>query len=277
METHEQLNIYMVLLAGTLGMLVLILGLVLFIFLHRRKVAAQELHLQKTRLQYQQELLEKNMQTQEDERRRIARDLHDEVGSMLSTLRLYLAPAPEGQEPDNRTRKEMIDRIIGRVRHISHELLPPGLELFGLQKTMEDLCLSYKPIAGLSVRFDTCEASIDCAYDKSLALFRILQELLHNTIRHSGANQVEVQLTMEAGRLRFGYRDNGCGFDPALFQAGHGLGLGNIESRARMAGGVLRIDTAPGKGFGLELEMPIDLTVPETTHQTPIHPHANTH
>jgi len=277
METHESLNIYIVLLAGTLGMLVLILGLVLFIFMHRRKVAAQELHLQKTRLHYQQELLEKNMQTQEDERRRIARDLHDEVGSMLSTLRLYLAPPPDGQEPDNRARKEMIDRIIGRVRHISHELLPPGLELFGLQKTMEDLCLSYKPVAGLNVRFRTSETSIDCPYDTALALFRILQELLHNTIKHSGASEVDVSLTVETGLLHFRYRDNGRGFDPALFQAGQGLGLGNIESRARMTGGRLRIDTAPGKGFSLELEVPLALTVPETTHTPLIQAHANTH
>lgn len=277
METHEQLNIYIVLLGGTLGMLVLILGLVLFIFLHRRKVAAQELQLQKTRLRYQQELLEKNMQTQEDERRRIARDLHDDVGSMLSTLRLYLAPAPEGKEPDNQARKEMIDRIIGRVRHISHELLPPGLELFGLQKTMEDLCLSYKPVAGLHVHFTTTEAPIDCAYDKALALFRILQELLHNTIKHSGASQVEVSLTIGTEQLHFHYRDNGCGFDPALFQAGQGLGLGNIESRVRMTRGQLRIDTAPGKGFDLTLDVPLDLTVPETTHIPLIQPHANTH
>jgi len=278
METPEDLNIYSILLVGTIGMLVLILGLVLFVFMHRKKVAAQELQLEKTKLLHQQELLQKNIQTQEEERQRIARDLHDEVGAMLSTLRLYMATTPGQQETTSlQRRKDMIDQIITRVRGISHELLPPGLELFGLQKTMEDLCLSYKPLPGIEVHFHSSDTPIDCAYDISLALFRILQELLHNTMKHAGADQVDVRLLIDNNKLHFSYHDNGRGFDPIGFSSGLGLGLGSIESRARMVGGELLMDTAPGKGFALTLNIPMQWASTGSLNATLNQVYENTH
>lgn len=238
-------------------------GLVVFVVVYQRKIQKQQLERQAEENRHQRALLNAAVEVQESERRRIAGDLHDEIGSLLSAARLYLRQLnPEGPPEDNeKVREETLDilaKIIQNTRRITHDLLPAELEKFGLIAATEDLCERINA-GGIQVNFHTATEE-RLAPRREVAVYRVLQELLNNTLKHAEATQIDVRFEVPSKRqLRLLYADNGKGFDLSSVNtrgSGGGLGLRNIESRISLASGTIDYQSAAGKGTRVEILLP---------------------
>jgi signal transduction histidine kinase len=245
---------------GMFVMIALGLAMVLFAVRAQKRFFEQRLKSHARELDHQRELVQKNLLIQEEERRRIAAHLHDDVGSKLGVLNLsffrlnQLKPEQEAYGLMLKEIEALIANTLDRTRSISHELLPPAIEDFGLGEAIKELCEQINKTGALEIRFDSeLERSEIPDPDAELNLFRIVQELSNNTLKYAQASRIDVSLSKQAEKRRFVYRDNGRGFDPAVLQ-GKGLGLKNLENRVKLLGGSLEINTAPGKGFEAKID-----------------------
>lgn len=263
MEQQENLNIVLLLILGTCGMLVMSVFIIAFIVNYQRKMANQQNHMQEMQLAYQRELLEVAIEIQENERRRIAKDLHDEIGAMLSTMRLSLiqvsrnVPANSQSADYTQQAKNLLDETINNVRRISKDLLPATLDEFGLVDALEELCDKVRASAIMEVDF-TCEATFRRVDPKvELTLYRIAQELINNSLKHANANRIEIALAKTESQLVLTISDDGDGFDheEVSQRRGKGLGLKNIESRASAINASIQYNGVEKKGTHIVIEV----------------------
>lgn len=253
------------LLSGIIGMLLLAVALVIFFVVYQKRLFQQQLLRREEEQQHQRKLLAAAVEIQENERRRIASDLHDDIGSLLSAARLYLRQFEAGPDhPENETIKTeslgIVSKMIQNTRRITHDLLPAELEKFGLFAAAEDLCDRLQKTGELCVHFVSGKSE-RFAPKKEVALFRVLQELTSNTLKHAQAQNIEVEFTWRQSTLHFRYLDDGKGFDTKITKERQksGLGLRNIESRISLIGGELDYQTAPGEGLQVYISVPVHL------------------
>jgi signal transduction histidine kinase len=264
MDTPEAVNILYVLLAGSAGMLVLGAAVVFFFVSYYRRNAKAREEFYRLQTKHQEDLILSNLQTLEDERKRFAEDLHDEIGAALSAIRLHVSRLESGNPPVSgepiKNLKEIIDHAMASTRRISHNMLPPGLEMFGLAHVAKDL-EKQVPEGPVQVHIQAANGLPRLPYNTELTLYRILQELMNNTIKHARASTITIDLLVRDGHFVTSYRDNGIGFDLAGVRF-TGLGLSNVQNRAKMVNGMLDFTTAPGQGLHVEVRIPLN----EGTH-----------
>src|SRR5215217_4762352 len=239
-------GISLVLFLGTLGMLVLTIGLILFIIFHQRKVIRYQLRLQQMEQEQQKILLKASIRLQEEERQRLAADLHDDAGPLLATARLYLNENLVNQDKTTQLQsiynaKQIIDDTIQLIRNISHSLMPPTLKNFGLESAVNDL---FQKISGsgslnASCRFhDYRERMIA---DQELIIFRVIQELINNILKHSHSSFIHLTQNNSGSKLYIRMHHDGKGLTQADFEklnkSSGGLGLKNIQSRLKLLQG----------------------------------------
>jgi len=240
----------------------LFLLFITFLF-YQRKVNKNKLVLKEKEAAYQQELIYASINSQENERRRIARDLHDEVGAMLSALKLQLGAvgkklsATGASEDPTKPAVSLVDETISNVRRISKDLLPPTLEEFGLAHALEDLADKVASASGIVIKKDIQPLSQRLEVERELALYRVIQEMMNNALKHSEASEFSLAMHEKEGRLHLSFSDNGKGFDVDAIKkskAGKtGLGLKNLENRVGAAGGSMQFTSRPGGGTKLEV------------------------
>lgn len=199
----------------------------------------------------------------EEERQRIARELHDDTAQRLAGLMLMLKVAGGTADPKEREQRiEQIREEIGAaadaVRRIARGLRPPILDEVGLPAALESLVRSLRHAHGLDIDLAMERPVARMGPESELAMYRIVQEALSNAIRHSGASRVAVSLHAEDHVLRAEVRDDGRGFstERSFSDEGQGLGLVGMRERARHAGGTLEIDSAPGVGTRVRVTLP---------------------
>lgn len=246
--------IYMIIGTGIVIMLGLALLFIVFFIRSQRKMFEKQMQVQRLELHHKEQLLYSTIHTQEEERKRIAKDLHDEVGSKLNVIHINLyrlkkvasTPALETTVSEIFT---VINEAIDTTRRISHDLLPPTLENFGLKEAIKELCDSYRYAEDLILRFEVMQYE-DKVIDKTVEInfFRVLQELITNSMKHAAASQIGIRLWLTSKELRLEYRDNGKGFDSKMLNSKSGLGMQNIESRMAMVKAKFQIESMPGKG-----------------------------
>lgn len=250
--------------AGILIMLSFALAFVLFATYSQKKLLRKQ-------VLHQEQLLHSNILTQEEERKRIAQDLHDDIGSKLNVVLLNIYRLKEVAMKSTDVSEitdeveSVIHKTIDSTRRISHELLPPTLEEFGLIEAIHEFQYSYNQAGSVKMTLELEEDPINIE-DKliELNLFRVLQELTNNSIRHGGASKIEVKVHSEKERLVFEYSDNGAGFDISHVEQKKGLGMKNIESRLKMIDADYSYKTEIGAG--LKLTVSVKLT-PNVIHQ----------
>lgn len=205
------------------------------------------------------------MRAAEEERRRIARELHDDTAQTLAALLLRLEVLRRLDDPDARGRlfEEIHDALEGAVqgvRRISRGLRPPALEDVGVSAAVRGHAREVAARASFeaSVRVDPVDDLLDP--DRQLALYRVAQEALANVVRHAAASKVTVEVVRdeEEGAVVLRVADDGRGFDPDGEELeGGGLGLVGMEERARLAAGALSVSSAPGRGTEIRLRLPL--------------------
>jgi signal transduction histidine kinase len=237
-----------------------------FIFF-QRKINRNKLLLKEKEAIYQKEVLYATINSQEIERKRIARDLHDEVGAMLATIKLNLGSVniqlrQNGFEDDIvAPARNLVDNTIDNVRSISKNLLPPTIEEFGLAHALSDLAEKVQRASGIKIEMDIDLSVPRLEVERELAIYRIIQEMLNNALKHSSATIFTIELKGVGNTLILNFSDNGVGFDMNVIKSSKtgkiGLGLKNIESRAGAAGAHSKLYSAVGKGTKLELQIPV--------------------
>lgn len=245
---------------GVVIMLLFAIVFILFFYFSQKKFQLQKIEAQRKEIQLQEQLLFSSIQAQENERERIARELHDEVGSKLNIINLGIHRLIKSKEEkkEDRTSAELFDIIgntIDATRNIAHDLLPPTLKRFGIQIALEELCESYQKNANTEVRFEICQQELPLD-DNTIALniFRVVQELISNTFKYAAADRIELKLWLEKHQIRLSYQDDGKGFNMEDPNHHTGLGLQNIETRARMIGAEYQLKTSIGKGMFFQLK-----------------------
>jgi signal transduction histidine kinase len=235
-----------VLFFGTIGMLALTIGLIVFITFHQRKVIRYQQQLQRMEQDQQKTLLNASIRLQEEERQRIAADLHDDAGPLLATARLYLNEnlvnldkATQLQSIYNA--KQIIDDTIQLIRNISHSLMPPTLKNFGLESAVNDL---FQKISGsgsmnASCRFHDYRERMKT--ENELIVFRVIQELVNNILKHSNASFIHLTQNMSGNKFFIRIHHDGRGITQTDFEklnkSNVGLGLKNIQSRLKVLHG----------------------------------------
>ncbi|MBK8901622.1 MAG: GAF domain-containing protein [Anaerolineaceae bacterium] len=206
------------------------------------------------------------VEAQEEERVRIARELHDESGQSLTSLKISLdlirsmipAEMIEVQQSLNDV-LELTNQTISNLRLLSHNLRPPGLDVYGLDAALEGLCQDFQAHTAVQVHYHGAEVRDDLPDLAALALYRFAQEALTNAIKHASASQIDVHLWQDSDTITVTVTDNGIGFLPPNLEVSlpsKGSGLVGMVERLEMTNGRLTIDSSPGKGSRLTAVVP---------------------
>jgi signal transduction histidine kinase len=268
LQASSPSGISLVLFMGTLGMLVLTIGLILFIIFHQRKVIRYQLRLQQMEQEQQKVLLKASIRLQEEERQRIAADLHDDAGPLLATARLYLSENLVNQEKAAQLQsifqaRQILDDTIQLIRNISHSLMPPTLKNFGLESAINDL---FQKISGAGTINASCrfhDYKDRLKPDKEMSVFRIIQELINNILKHSNSSFIHLTQNMHGNMFIIRIHHDGRGIVQADFEklnkSNIGLGLKNISSRLRVVHGSITFEKdASQTYYKVTLEIPKD-------------------
>ncbi len=228
---------------GTLGMLVLAAGLVIFIVFHQRRVIRYQMQLQKMEEEQQKILLNASIRWQEEERQRIAADLHDDAGPLLATARLYLNENLVHQDINTQLQsiynaKQIIDDTIQLIRNISHSLMPPTLKNFGLESAINDLFQKISASGSINASCRFHDYRIRLKPEQELLIFRVVQELVNNILKHSNSSFIHVTQNYSEEKFYIRLHHDGRGITQADFdrlnKSAQGLGLKNIQSRIKV-------------------------------------------
>lgn len=231
---------------------------------HLREIAGERDKLEAEVTRRTEELtdLARHLQTvREDERSRLARELHDELGGLLTAAKLDLARIRKrmaGGPPETLERLahlgKTLDAGIALKRQIIEDLRPSSLSNLGLQRTLEVLCADFALRAEIDVQ--TAIEPVHLSDERALAIYRFVQEALTNVAKYAQARHVAVTLQVSDGRAEVSVCDDGIGFDTGRLRPG-GHGLGGMRFRMRSCGGELRLQSAPGTGTTLRASLPL--------------------
>jgi signal transduction histidine kinase len=251
LQTPENNLTTTVLVGGTLVIVILIIFLFFFVILYQRKMIKNQLDLHRLHDEKQADLLNAVFETQETERKRLAEDLHDSVGQVLSAIKLNLHRLDkncvnETAQPLFADTRKLADECIQEIRNIIQNVLPPVLTDYGLMEALEGLCIKVEQMTNIHVELVKKVDTIRLPPEIELAFYRIAQELFGNAIKHSEATVIHITLTKDTDWLVLEFKDNGKGFSPGSVK--HGFGLKNLESRVKLINGEINTITKPQNG-----------------------------
>ncbi len=259
-QSAEQINNILLFLVGTFVILLMAVGFVVFVLIYKKRVFAQKHAFQELETKHQREMLKIAIEIQEKERRRIAENLHDEVGALLSLVRLNAsriyneAGCEEMRGITDKTIK-VVDETIANVRRITKDLLPATLDKFGLEAALKELCQKVNEATDtLEISYDVQRENKNMNLPKALKLsiYRVLQELVNNALKHAAATKINVDIHMNEDSILLKVEDNGKGFDIEKYnerkKSDAGLGLQNIKSRISVYDGKIDFVQDQSKG-----------------------------
>jgi len=199
------------------------------------------------------------MHAQEEERKRISRELHDDLGQILTAIHLDLQRVlkSQGRTKRNTLLKEVLQKSSearGRLREILSLLRPGILDDLGIREAIEQYVSEFISRTGISVDLLLSCSSKEIPSEAATALYRILQEALNNVSRHAGASMVAISLSAKENRILLSIRDNGAGFDRSSLEKS--LGITGMKERALLLGGDFQLDSSPGKGTEIRVVLP---------------------
>lgn len=261
MVSSQATQVYLIIGIGIFTMMLMAGAIILFVVFYQKRMLREQMKRQVMEAQYQQKMLQAELESQETERRRLAADLHDSIGGMLSTIRVGLTAIgkklPDPQSIDQT--KHMLDDTITSVRRISRDLMPSTLEKFGLMHALTELCERFESTSRIKISFEQHGGEVEFDKPRELMIFRIVQELLNNAVKHSQASEIKVSMHSDS-LLAITVEDDGVGFDAEKIKsdssASKSLGLYNIDNRARMLDATITYHPV-SKGSKIVLSLPL--------------------
>lgn len=213
--------------------------------------------------QLERKILSKIIETEERERKRFAKDLHDGLGPLLSTIKLYVndlqaEDTHESEKPKlQKLTNELIDEAVSSTRTIANNLMPGIIMDYGLVKALQSFCDKLNITKAITITFQAPDENIMLEKTTELILYRVVLELINNTIKHAKAKNSIITLTQKLKIINLKYHDNGCGFDVnfALNNPSCGLGLNNIIHRVRSINGICDIKSSAEKGTEINISI----------------------
>lgn len=236
-------------------LILMVIAIVAFFYFSRKRIIKTELEKANLEISYQKEIIQSTIITQEEERKRIAQDLHDAISSKLNVVSLKANMLMDGAislEEANKTAESILNitsTVLESSRKIAHDLLPPTLDKFGLQAALEELCEELEETRRFKIAYNLKYGQNLLTQDEELHLFRIVQELFNNAIKHSQAPKIDLSLYTKENSVTLEYKDNGKGFELEHALKAKGLGMSGIENRLVILNGKLDMTTSPGNGL----------------------------
>jgi len=224
-------------------------------FLSRKKIVAKELEKKNKEITYQKEITESIIINYEKERKRISEDLHDNISSKLNVINLNVNLLKDGNLNTeeslviNNGLLKAIDKTIESASTIAHNLLPPILEKFGFKDAVEELADAYNNSRKINISYTINYPKKLLIPENELHLFRIIEELIKNSVRCRKANNSNINIAYKNNKLIFNYTDNGIDFNTDNINNKKGLGVKNIESRISLLNAQYSIENKIGNGF----------------------------
>lgn len=252
MVSQAQEGTSLILYGGMLGMFFLAIAIVGFVLIYKKRLLKQK-------LTHQEQLLNSAIEIQDEERKRFAADLHDEIGGGISTILLSVSKlkkeAAENEKVVAQSEKirKQLDDLLKKVREISYNIMPPTLEDFGLNEAISDLCFTISETGLLTVEYEWNGNEEQLKFSHELKLYRIIKEIVTNTVKHAKATNLSIQITNQANFFKLTIKDNGNGFDTSTVKKG--AGLRNIHDRTLILGGTLTVKSTIGKGTIITLDI----------------------
>lgn len=199
---------------------------------------------------------------EENERSRMAKDLHDGLGSLLSGVKLSLSSMKgnviisEEYAGVFNSSLQQLDNAISEMRRVAHNMMPESLLKYGLIQATQNLCDTLNESGALNVHFEQHNFSQRLASDQEITLFRMMQELLNNSIKHADAKNIIIQFSRHENNIHLVVEDDGKGFDTTAIKDSEGVGYMNIRNRVNYLKGSMDVKSDPGKGTSVLIEFP---------------------
>jgi two-component system NarL family sensor kinase len=232
--------------------LLLLVGFILFVIFLSRKKQQQLLHENIfIKQQYEQALLQSQLEIQEQTLKTISAEIHDNIGQVLSLVTIHLNTIISSQPADNKLlhTKDLVKKAINDLRNLSKTINSDWIIKEGLFNAIQNELQELEKTGLFTTRFNY-DTSYDFSNEQTLMLYRMIQEIINNTIKHSKANQLDVCVSEENSFINIELKDNGIGFLPHEIKS-NGVGLFNLENRTKLIGGNLKIVSAPQKGTSI--------------------------
>lgn len=266
-EETKDLVLFIVVASSAVVLLLVVILFDLFVLFRKRKlIASQEIAIRQQKID---ELIMKKevesvnalLKGQSNERRRISQELHDRLGGILFTAKLYntniekkIRELKEEQEVGFGKLSELLDDAVQEVRRISHDLYAGSIANFGYEVALKQLINALEEANGIKINFQTTTGSEKANEKIQFELYAITQELLSNSLKHSGGDRITIDLSTE-DELVFRYHDNGKGFNAD--EDFTGIGLRNIRERVARLGGSIRTESSLKKGSIFDITIPL--------------------
>jgi signal transduction histidine kinase len=209
-------------------------------------------------------LTAKLFQTQAEERRRVSRELHDDLSQKIAKLQFDMETLEQHLPPDLKEVKKRllnirdgVETLSNDIRRIAYELHPSALDHLGLTVALRSYILEFTEREGIPVHFTPRKVPAKIPVEVASTLYRIVQEALHNVAKHAGKTSVRIALNGGLNQLSLSIRDNGIGFDVHSAQDKGGLGLISMQERARLVRGNFSLETLPGRGATITVQVPL--------------------
>lgn len=255
---EEEFSVSLAIIISTIGFLVFVAGLVGFVFLYYQKLADHQKELLNKEEEKNELRIKALLQGQENERRRIGMELHDGIGMELAALKLYLSLL-ELKIKDNsdaleqhKQVYELTDTTLTNVRNLSHSMLPDFVAKNGLVQTIKSTVEVLKQTTKIEVELIITDTPLNLKAEQELMIFRIMQELIQNAVKHSELSKLTITLKNTGQGFEITVADNGKGFNTRNV-AGLGVGLQNIRSRAEIAGCTFQLNSEISRGTTAKL------------------------
>jgi signal transduction histidine kinase len=231
---------------------------------YRQKQKLQQQRISELETQQQLTATEAVLKGEEQERTRLAKDLHDGLGGMLSgikysfnTMKGNLIMTPENAQAFERS-MDMLDSSIKEMRRVAHNMMPEALVKFGLDTALKDFCNDISKSGALLVSYQSIGlANSTIEQTVAITIYRIVQELINNTMKHAAAKTALVQVTKVDGHLSVTVEDDGKGFDTSMLNQSKGIGWSNIQNRVEFLKGTLDVQSENEKGTSVYIEVNI--------------------
>jgi signal transduction histidine kinase len=266
LENPPTINIPLLIVFVTVGFLILIAFSISFVLYHQKKKLKDKAISEEKEKNHQRELLKTSLDVAEMERKRIAANLHDDVGAALNLAKINIIRMAKLNNSIDITElssesKLLLESTMENIRNISRDLAPPVLLRSGFEEALRDLCSSINTSGSLKVNLTGIPTGLKPSEQSEIQLYRILQELINNVLKHANASMMEINVADLTGKLNVNIKHDGKGIDdkmlPELTANSKGIGLKSIQSRANSINAKISYFAKNNSGSVINMEVPL--------------------